>query len=57
MLGKRSKQESSKKQDGNKINVDIELKDNVNDYSIVEDMSIFLQRIDKTCGNNKFFVI
>ena len=24
---------------------------------MVDDLSIFLQRIDKTCGNNKFFVI
>ena len=57
MLGKRTLSQTSNKQAGNKINVDIELKDKVNDYSVVEDLSIFLQRIDKTCGNNKFFVI
>ena len=57
MLGKRSQPDTSKNKVGSKINVDMELSDNVKDYSVVDDLSIFLQRIDKTCGNNKFFVI
>jgi hypothetical protein len=57
MLGKRSLSKTETKKAGSSVNVDIELKESIKDYSVVDDLSIFLQRIDKTCGNNKFFVI